>query len=602
MDVYSDSDSGDAPYMRLSDHETLIPPPNDTVVGVGFTDQHSSPSTSYFNDVHGRLEEGRRKTVANTPSLRTIYTYYQSGGFAALAKRRFAKLFMALFTIAFAFVLLGDFVHYDVLFGTPKPANLHLALGWPRQFRFAHLFFTGLFLLWFGYLLQLPGKLQRAYRVKRFCEQHLHIASDNALRKLVWTDLVKLLHQTERYRWYENLTPLKFAQALMIEENALIALFDKDVLQLKGWQQHRLWHFLPCLTRSSIWALRAAIFNFIFDERRVDYSERYKNMHHNTHQIARVLRWRLVLAGLVALALAPFLLCYRLFEFLFRYGEALHKRRNVLLARTWTTPALWQFRTYNELPHLFAKRLQSAHGPAQQYLQQFYNLQHLHLRRVLTYILGALLFVLLSFIVWDEGVMQVHVIGRYNVLFCSAVLGTLYAFLASSLPTRHISFAPEQHMRKLIAITEYHTETWQHAPDSVEARKQVEARFVARLFNFWYEMWGVITTPIVLWHVARHTDALVVFLHTHMKSVPGLGPVLTEAEFSTQTENLESKLYQSLAIFQRHVPNWQPSHTDSHSPVSSILVESDEGKVGRDEHFTVVQLSTDPILDESTPL
>ncbi len=586
----------DIPLLPTIDDDTpyaLLPPEQ----------QQQAPTDvgqSYYHQVANGLEEGKRRVEANTPTLHAIYAYYRSNSFSRIVASRLAKLCMALFTVVFAFFLLGDFVHYNVLFGTPKPTTLRAALGWPRYFSVAHVFFIVLVLIWFGYALQLPGKLRTAYRTKRFFYDVLHIQSRAQLRQLEWTDLVSKLQSTERYQWYENLKPLKFAQALLVEDNTLVALFDTDVFKLKGWQKHRLFRHVPNMTRSFLWALRYALFNFVFTSRRSTYSVRYTSIQ-NDEALARVLRWRFIVSGFVALALSPFLVCFQLLRFVFRYGETLHKRPGNLFTRTWSTAAQWQFRVYNELPHLFAQRLQQAHAPAQAYLKQFDHVRNVSTRRVLAYVAGALLFVMLSAIVWDETVMTVHVVGTYNMLFCSTILAACYTYLAAGLPSSNTSFDPAAHMRNLCNYTHYKTETWQHAPASNVARRQVAQRYVTRIHHFLYEMFGVFTTPIVLWHCARHCDALVSFLRQHMRQVEGLGPVLVEAQFHDDTSMEHSKLDESMALFQRNCPSWERPHTSSSTDEEEVR-EVVRKPVGGDETEVIVQLSIDDPMDTSTPV
>lgn len=70
-------------------------------------------------------------------------------------------------------------------------------------------------------------------------------------------------------------------------------------------------------------------------------------------------RWRrwCLLVGLANLVLMPFLFVFMLVYLVFRYGEELHSSPGSMLgARQWTPMALWRFREFNELNHVFKDR------------------------------------------------------------------------------------------------------------------------------------------------------------------------------------------------------------------------------------------------------
>jgi autophagy-related protein 9 len=83
------------------------------------------------------------------------------------------------------------------------------------------------------------------------------------------------------------------------------------------------------------------------------------------------LRRRFILLGFINALLAPFIVVYLLFYSFFRYFEEYHKNPASIGSRSFTELAKWRFREYNELEHFFKQRLNQAHQPAQNYLDQF---------------------------------------------------------------------------------------------------------------------------------------------------------------------------------------------------------------------------------------
>ena len=68
---------------------------------------------------------------------------------------------------------------------------------------------------------------------------------------------------------------------------------------------------------------------------------------------------------------APFIVIYLLIYSFFRYFEEYHKNPSSIGSRTYTPYAQWKFREFNELPHLFERRLDRSYKVAKEYIDQF---------------------------------------------------------------------------------------------------------------------------------------------------------------------------------------------------------------------------------------
>jgi autophagy-related protein 9 len=83
------------------------------------------------------------------------------------------------------------------------------------------------------------------------------------------------------------------------------------------------------------------------------------------------------------LVLAPFIVVYLLLLYFFRYFEVLfrsfifltdqeyHRNPGALGSRQYKPFAQWKFREFNELYHIFKKRLDFSHKFASKYIDQF---------------------------------------------------------------------------------------------------------------------------------------------------------------------------------------------------------------------------------------
>lgn len=78
-------------------------------------------------------------------------------------------------------------------------------------------------------------------------------------------------------------------------------------------------------------------------------------------------RQRFLRAGYLYVPLMPFVLVFMALHFFYKHAQDWHHDRNYLGPRQWDPLALWHFREFNELPHIFGRRVsapRSAHGGA----------------------------------------------------------------------------------------------------------------------------------------------------------------------------------------------------------------------------------------------
>lgn len=94
--------------------------------------------------------------------------------------------------------------------------------------------------------------------------------------------------------------------------------------------------------------------------------------------------------GVLNAVLAPFIVLYLLMYYFFRYFEVrgvsviptkpdnyfsqeYHKNPSSIGSRSYTLYAKWKFREFNELPHIFSRRLDESYPAASMYIGQFPN-------------------------------------------------------------------------------------------------------------------------------------------------------------------------------------------------------------------------------------
>lgn len=115
------------------------------------------------------------------------------------------------------------------------------------------------------------------------------------------------------------------------------------------------------------WGIKLALMDCLFQDNKLKPEVTDRKC---SQQLARSLRNRFYFFGILGLILSPFLFVGVLVYFFFKYGEQVrlpmrslltiqikNKPGEILGLRNWSSIALWKFRDYNELPHVFQKRV-----------------------------------------------------------------------------------------------------------------------------------------------------------------------------------------------------------------------------------------------------
>lgn len=116
-----------------------------------------------------------------------------------------------------------------------------------------------------------------------------------------------------------RMTELDVASRIMRKENYLIALFNKDILNITIPLPYlRNKHIF---TKDLEWNLAFCMLGFIFDNRGQVRKRFLKEK--NKHLLVAGLKRRFIFMGLLNFALSPFIFAYLLLHFFFRYFEVI---------------------------------------------------------------------------------------------------------------------------------------------------------------------------------------------------------------------------------------------------------------------------------------
>ncbi|KAH0542110.1 hypothetical protein FGG08_003490 [Glutinoglossum americanum] len=319
------------------------------------------------------------------------------------------------------------------------------------------------------------------------------------------------------------------ANRLMRKENYLIALFNKDILDLTlpiPFLRNR-----QLFSRTLEWNLSLCIMDYVFNEQGQIRPLFLKDTHRR--MLSDGLRRRFILAGFLNVLCAPFIVVYFMVLYFFRYFNEYQKNPSQIGSRQYTPLAEWKFREFNELWHLFQRRVKMSYPFASRYVDQFPKERMTQLGRFVAFVTGALASVLaLASIVDPELFLGFEITHDRTVLFYLGVFGTVWAVASGMVPEETLVFDPEYAITNVIEYTHYYPAQWRGRLHSDEVRKEFSMLYQMKVIIFIEEMLSIIFTPFVLWFsLPKCSDRLVDFFREFTVHVDGLGYVCSFAVF-----------------------------------------------------------------------
>lgn len=390
------------------------------------------------------------------------------------------------------------------------------------------------------------------------------------------------------------------ANRIMREENYLIALFNKDILNLSI--PLPLLKDRPFLTKTLEWNLSFCLLGFLFDDQ--GQVRRHFTRDAHRQQLIEGLRRRFIFMGFINMIFAPFIVGYLLLYYFFRYFEEYHKNPGALGSRQFTRFATWKFRDFNELPHLFEHRLSNAYTAAIKYVDQFPKEKTTIITRFVSFIAGSFAAVLvLASVVDPDLFLNFEITQDRNVFFYIGVFGAILAVSRGIIADEKLIFEPEAVMRQVVEHTHYLPDEWIDKLHSDFVHREFANLFQYKVTVFAQELLSVIFTPLVLWYsLPECSPAIIDFLREFTVHVDGIGYVCSFAVFDFKRhgnvrygaplqaederyQSKEGKMEQSFLNFKANHPDWIPS-----DPVGSVYLQKQRQRQKRSAMFSPPQV------------
>lgn len=477
--------------------------------------------------------------------LTEIYEYFAGNGIWCITLNRILHLLTLAFVVAFS-TFLTSCISYKQLPGSKTISQILVPKCSQTLSGSTNLWIWLFAVYWLCKLFQCVSDLPRLRRLQKFY-RYLLLVADGDIQTVAWQEIVKKLMDLrdlnpttagsvkERHRNFmgtqskQRMDAHDIANRLMRRENYLIALINKDILDLTlpvPFLRDRQF-----FSKTLQWNLSMCILDHVFDPRGQVRPQFLKDTHRRA--LSESLKRRFVFAGFMNALCAPFIVIFFMLFYFFRYFNEYQRNPSQIGSRQYTPLAEWKFREFNELWHLFERRLNMSYPFASRYLDQFPKDKTIQVAKFVAFVAGALASILaLASLVDPESFLAFELTSERTVLFYLGLFGTIWAIARGAVPEENVVFDPEYTLRDVIGYTHYMPDRWQGQLHSNEVKGDFAQLYKMKIFIFLEELISILLTPFILWlSLPKCSDKLVDFFREFTIHVDGLGYVCSFAVF-----------------------------------------------------------------------
>ena len=469
--------------------------------------------------------------------LHEMYQYFVEHGVWSILLSRAIKLLTELFVFSFA-MFLTTCIDYSKIPISKSTSEVVIpkCMAKATWIKNAVLFFFVMY--WLARVVQYAGSTKRLFQMHNF---YLHVLgiNDHDIQTVSWVRVVDGLvkvqnaniataQPTAKAREFlkyglpqQRLNAESVANRLMRKDNYYVAMYNKDVfdftlpLPFVGTRQS--------YSKSLEWCIDFCLTNFIFDEQGNIRS--FCLDVKNRRTLIDTLRRRLQFAALTSVLIAPFNILRFCTMYFFRYYTEFTKDLSRISARTFTPFAEWKIREFNELDHLFQRRLNQAYPFANDYLKQFPKDKTDQLCRFIALVSGAFAAVLTLLTLWDqERFLSFEVTPGRTAIFWVPVLAGIFAAAHGALPDEDEVHDPVLHLKEVLMFTHYMPAHWKDRLHSNDVRSEFSALYQMKVLIFVEEILSLIVAPwILLRNANRRCERIIDFFREQTVHVEGIG-------------------------------------------------------------------------------
>ncbi|KAI8854299.1 autophagy protein Apg9-domain-containing protein [Chytridium lagenaria] len=513
-----------------------------------------------------RIKEDVLKLWSETENLddllENIYNYFVMKGFTAMLLSRATNLLILSFIIGFA-VFLSSCVDYSLI-GPGKLLADVIRNDCVRNVHGLPASFLILFSIWWLWqVIRLVIDTPKLFQMKLFYELILEIP-ESAMDTLTWREVILKITRIRDIpnsnphgrSGLEKLDAHNIANRILRRENYLIAIFNKDILDLTV----RFWGNVKLLRR--LWN---GIYHFA--SYHMSSMTRAKVTIVSDLLLGTYILKRFAMMAFLNLLFAPFLIIFLFLYIFFRYAEEYSKNPSQIGARQYSPFAWWKFREFNELPHLYQERLNRSYKKAAKYMEQFPKEKIIILARfefILSFVTGSFAAALAVLTLVDNQFIDFEITPQRSVFFYIGVFGGIAAAARAMIPEENQVFEPEKALREVAEDTHYLPESWKGKLHTEAVKTEFAGLFDYKVVLFLQEIASVVLAPFILYYsLPKCSGDIIDFFREFTVHVDSLGYVCSFAGANQRLLSKEGKMEQSFLFFKANNPEWEPDHEGS---------------------------------------
>ena len=476
--------------------------------------------------------------------LLEVYTYYLQHGFWSTLLMRFFNLLNVAFVVGFS-VFLTQCIDYRHIRGSTQLSDILVSQCTKRMGFIPNALLWGTTLVWIWkavlYIFDSP-------RLNHRHDFFLHLLNipEQEIQSISWQEVVsrlmalrdsnpRITSKTTKVGAFvktqdkQRMDAHDIANRLMRRQNYMIAMINKDILDLTlpiPYIRNR-----KLYTRTLEWNIELAVMDFIFNRKGQVRALFLKDTQRK--DLAAALRRRFVVAGFTSLALAPFLAAFFILRHFFQNFNDYQKNPGQIGMRDYTPFAQWKFREFNELHHLFKRRINMSFPFADRYINQFPKDKTIQIARFVSLISGAVVSVLgLATILDQDNFLNFEVTPGRTAIFYIGIFGSIWAVARGLLPDDNMVYDTAFSIQEVIQFTHYEPTHWQNRLHTVEVKEEFSQFYQMKLAIFLEEILSIFFTPFMLWFtLPKCSERIIDFFREFTVHVDGIGYVCTFAEF-----------------------------------------------------------------------
>ncbi|CAG8557548.1 8765_t:CDS:10 [Paraglomus occultum] len=515
--------------------------------------------------------------------LGQVYAYYQGHGIYCIFLGRLLNILKFAFVVCFSTFLVGciDYPKLDPnnrLSDVVIPQCISQLSGSTKWF----LFMCACFSVWQA--IRLALEVRELTEMYNFYTHLLEIP-DADIQTVSWQKVVNQImkirnnnpttiqgHHLKESQ--QRLDAHNIANRIMRQENYLIALFNKDLLNLSI-----PFPFLrekQILTKTLEWNLNFCIIDYVFNNRGQVRKRFVKDV--QREHLIRGLRRRFIFMGLMNQLAAPFIVIFNLITFFLDHLVKFRLNPTEMMSRRWSPFARWKFREFNELPHLFEMRLNHSYEHANKYLDQFPKKKTVLFMKFLSFVVGSFTAILLiPTITHTEFALNFEITPGKSLFFYCGVFASIFAVITKLIPDDTEVVNAEETLKRVVEYTHYMPSEWKENLHADEVRKEFGSMFELKVVLILQNILSVIFIPFILWlSLPDCSEQIVDFFREFTVHVDGVGYVCSFAVFDfkrhgnvkygapTEVANeyylsKEGKMEKSFLNFKANHPDWEPT-------------------------------------------